>query len=218
MTRFVVVRHGQSVYNLEGRIQGQMDVPLTELGRAQADAAGEFLKDMHFDAAYASDLQRAFETAQRIVAHHPGLEVKPEPELREIYVGKWQGMLSSKALEMYPEEYGKWRRDRWNACAIEGESTQEAAKRAHDAMWRIAKAHPEETVMVASHGGLMHTLLCEWMGEPYERIMELPWIKNAATYIVDYNVDTGKCMPVLLGENSYLDGIDATDARFKGVV
>ena len=75
--KFVVVRHGETMANRTGLLQGQTECPLNDNGRAQAAAAGERLKDMHFDAAYASTLSRAWETAEIITAHHPGIDMAP---------------------------------------------------------------------------------------------------------------------------------------------
>lgn len=218
MTRFIVVRHGQSTYNVEGRIQGQLDCPLSALGRLQAEAAAEYMSSMHIDAAYSSDLQRAFETCSRIAARHEGLTVKQEPALRELHCGKWQGLTGAEAAKKYPAEYAYWRSDYWNARPVDGESPQEVAGRMREIMWKIAKEHPDETVLVTSHGGAIRTLQCEWTGVPYEQITQTPWIKNAALYIIDYDVDTMKCTPVIMGEDSYLENIDITKADKEGVL
>lgn len=207
MTRIAIVRHGQSEYNVAGRIQGQTDTQLTALGRLQAEAAAEYLKDWHFDAAYASDLERAFETCSRIAARHEGLKVTPVPELREIYFGKWQGMTSAEAAEAYPEEFSVYRNDYCNSQAPDGEPMRDMDRRARDIMWRIAKAHEGQTVLVTSHAGPMRSMQCEWLGLPFDRIRETPGIKNAALYVVDYDTESMTCTLAVQGENSYLANI-----------
>ena len=89
MTRFIVIRHGESLGNLEERFYGHTNGGLTERGREQAHLAAEYLRDIKIDAAYASDLIRAYETGAIIALPH-GLTPIPDPKLREIFAGKWE--------------------------------------------------------------------------------------------------------------------------------
>lgn len=203
ITRMVFIRHGQSTANLEQRAQGQLDVPLTELGRAQARQAAEYLSGWHFDAAYSSDLSRAFETGSIIAARHPGLELQSEPELREMYIGRWQGILSRDVAVMYPDEYDTWINDWWNARPGGGESMPELARRAQGIAWKIARENPGKTVLVATHGTFLRTLQLEWLNVPGERIKETPGIPNCSVYVIDYDTETGSTTPVIMGDTSF---------------
>ena len=109
--KFVVVRHGETMANRTGLLQGQTECPLNDNGRAQAAAAGERLKDMHFDAAYASTLSRAWETAEIITAHHPGIELQKAEALREWFLGDLENRYQPELLKLYPEEMSAFRRE-----------------------------------------------------------------------------------------------------------
>lgn len=205
------MRHGQSVCNIEHRMQEQYDSPLSPLGRGQAEACASFLGDWHFDAAYASDLSRAYETAQRIAARHPGLEIAKDPAFRELYAGKWQYMLPSEITEKYPEDYAAWKEDSWNSRPTGGESMRELVARVRPAAWRVAQEHAGQTVLIVTHYAPINVLQCEWLGMPYERLNKTPRVKNAGVYVADYDTESMTATPVVLGETSFLDNIGQTE-------
>ena len=99
----IAVRHGETVANKTGVLQGQFNTALNEVGLMQSDAIAARLKNRHFDIAYSSDLDRAMITGQKIVAYHPGLELLLSPELREWNLGKLQGREYKDLIVEYPE-------------------------------------------------------------------------------------------------------------------
>ncbi len=101
------VRHGESVHNAEGRIQGQADIPLSDFGRRQGEAIAAALAELPIDAIYASPLLRALETAQ-IVARRLNLPIRIDPRLKEIHIGVFQNRLRSEVAELYPEAFARW--------------------------------------------------------------------------------------------------------------
>lgn len=204
MTRIVFVRHGESTGNEKRRFYGHFDGGLTERGKCQADKTGEFLKGYKFDVAYASDLSRAYETGCRIAAYHEGLEVIPDKNLREIYAGVWENMRFEEIYENYLEEFTVWRNDIWNSCPVDGESVKELTKRIRDEVWKIAKEHEGQTVLLALHATPIRTLSCEWYGIPYEKMAEIDWVKNASISVVDYDVENNTTSVVLFGEASFM--------------
>src|SRR3954471_7990952 len=108
MTTILLARHGETDWNLQRRVQGHSDTPLNETGRAQALALAETLDGAELDAIYASDLERAYDTAQ-FVAQRKGLPVTPLPELRERNFGTWEGLTDSEILERFPQaRTGTW--------------------------------------------------------------------------------------------------------------
>ncbi len=215
MTRIVFVRHGESTGNEVRRFYGHFDGGLTELGKKQADATGEYLKSYKFDKAYASDLKRAYETGLRIAAYHDGLEVVPDKNLREIYAGVWENMLFDEIAEVYKEEYLVWKHDIWNARPVGGESVQELTERIRDEVWKIAQENDGKTVLLALHATPIRTLSCEWHGIPYEKMAEIYWVKNASVSVVDYDVESHKTSLVLFGEASFMG--DMTTSLPKNV-
>ena len=209
VTRMVFVRHGQSLCNLEGRLQGQYDSPLSELGLRQAEACAEYLKNWNFDAAYSSDLSRAYVTAKTIAAKHAGLEVGQIPALREINFGKWQYMLPSEIAEKYAGDYAAWKSGDCYTRSTGGECMADVGERACAAAWDIARRHAGGTVLVVSHNGAMRMLQCDWLGISFEPMHQAKGVKNVGVYVMDYDTETGKITPVMSGETGFLESIGA---------
>lgn len=204
MTRMIFVRHGESVGNLEKRFYGNFDKGLTDLGRRQADKAGEYiLKNYKLDIAYGSDLGRAFETGE-IIAKKQGLTVIPDKGLREIYAGVWENMLFDDIIAEYSEAYGFWKNDIYNSQPVDGEMVCDLCKRVKEAVWSIAEKNDGKTVLIATHATPIRTLECEWRGEPYENMKEHPWVKNASVSVIDYDIEKRSVTPVVIGEAGFM--------------
>ena len=152
MTTILLVRHGETDWNLQRRVQGHSDTPLNDNGRAQALALADTLDDVELDAVYASDLARAFETA-RIVAERRGLPVTSVPGLRERNFGTWEGLTDTEIFERYPAaKNGSWG---------DAETQDEMRERVLAALHEIAAVHPGGRVLVVTHGGPVRRLLVE---------------------------------------------------------
>ncbi len=172
MTEFYVVRHGETSWNAEARIQGHTDVPLTEKGIDQARRAGRKLADESFDVVYASDLARAFVTGEEIAAPH-GLKVVPTPLLREANLGEWQGMTLKEVAERYPEQHAEYVKDSIGHRPPGAERLEEVIERCREFIAMAVERHPEERLAVAAHGGSVRGLLAAALGlgpELYRRI------------------------------------------------
>ena len=149
-TTILFVRHGETDWNLERRVQGHTDRPLNETGRAQARALAAELSDERLTAVYSSDLVRAHETAA-IVAEPHGLEVTVLPDLRERDFGTWEGLTDDEIRNRFPQaSTGHWG---------DAETPAEMTRRVVDALERIAAAHPGGRVLVVAHGGPARALL-----------------------------------------------------------
>jgi len=154
-TTLCLVRHGETVWNAEGRIQGQHDVPLSDVGRAQAEALAEALAGERFDAIYSSDLMRVRQTAEP-VARRLGLTVNLEPGLRERHYGKFQLILYREARERFPEEFAEM-----TARTLDfdfggtGESLRIFAERVGATLKAIVANHAGGRVLVLTHGGVL---------------------------------------------------------------
>ncbi len=162
-TRLLLVRHGQSTWNDEGRIQGQLDPPLSELGRTQARRLAERMAGRRLGGFYCSDLGRARETAV-IIAEELGVEPTPLAELREVALGVWEGMTAAEIAERYPREWAEWRaHPSWDvAPASEGVEAFEGRVRA--VIERLFEEHPHEDVLVVTHGGVIQVVLGDVVG------------------------------------------------------
>ena len=164
MTTLLLVRHGETDWNADGRLQGQTDRPLSDFGRDQARRLAEELESEVLKAIYSSDLARARETAE-IVGERIGLPVVPEPDLREKDWGTWEGLT---AVE----------RDR---VEFVGESTEAHQERTLRALRRIAERHPGEgSVLVVTHGGSMRRVQTAALG------LALPVVENCGRWLCAY--------------------------------
>jgi broad specificity phosphatase PhoE len=150
MTTIVLVRHGETDWNLERRVQGHTDRPLNETGRAQAVALAELLATERFDAVYSSDLQRARDTAALIAERHE-LDVIETSGLREKNFGSWEGLTDTEILARFPDA----RNGQWG----DEENGDDLAVRVVAELERIAAEHSDGHVLVVSHGGPMRAAL-----------------------------------------------------------
>lgn len=149
-----MVRHGETDWNVERRIQGHIDISLNAAGLAQAEATAGGLVGQVFDAAYSSDLDRAWQTAQAIGRHH-GLEVMRAPGLRERNYGVLQGLTTAEVAARYPNAYKHYLARNPDYRFSSGESLTEFAQRIVAAIEALAADHPRQTVLLVSHGGVL---------------------------------------------------------------
>lgn len=169
MAEFWLVRHGQTDWNLEGRLQGQLDVPLNETGREQARQLAASLRGKRFDAIYCSDLQRARQTAE-IIAQVVNLPIRLDKRLREISQGQFEGMLFSEVVMKFENALADRSRDPVYSRLPEGESVAEVAARVRDCIDEIACLGNHEPVIVVSHGLALATILCQARPFPMETV------------------------------------------------
>jgi 2,3-bisphosphoglycerate-dependent phosphoglycerate mutase len=150
-TTIVLVRHGETDWNRDGRVQGHSDTPLNETGLLQAAELADVLRADGFSAVYSSDLARARSTAAP-VADRYSLEVTPHSGLRERHFGTWEGLRDVEIAERFPTAVAD---GRWG----DGETSEEMTQRVLDTLLGIARDHPGETVLVVSHGGPIRAVL-----------------------------------------------------------
>jgi probable phosphoglycerate mutase len=171
MTTLLLVRHGETDWNAEGKLQGHTDRPLNEYGRRQAQTLADRLAGESIDAVYASDLSRARETAE-IVGEKLGLTVAVDPDLREKNWGNWEGLTSDERLHI----------------AYEGETSADHRERTLRAMQRIVERHPGERIVVVTHGGSLRRLQAFVSG------FASPVIENCAVWAVAH--EDGRFRPI----------------------
>ncbi|MBK9928194.1 MAG: glucosyl-3-phosphoglycerate synthase [Anaerolineales bacterium] len=159
VTRLCLVRHGQTDWNLEGRYQGQSDVPLNDNGNEQARSLVEKLRGKNFSAIYTSDLSRARETAEPI-AKALNIPLRVEPRLREINQGEWEGQLVDDLKTRYTELWEKRAVDPANVRPPGGETVGEVAERVYAALNDVARQFPTGNVLIVSHGLSIATAIC----------------------------------------------------------
>jgi 2,3-bisphosphoglycerate-dependent phosphoglycerate mutase len=157
MTLFYVIRHGETLWNLEGRFQGQLDSDLSPLGYQQIEALQKHFDTLHLDALYSSDLGRAHKTAQAI-ASHKALHIELDPRLRERSFGIFEGMLREEARQKAPESYEAWTSGTFGEVVPGGESRKTLCERVITALEHIATKHPQQAVGIVTHGGVLASL------------------------------------------------------------
>jgi 2,3-bisphosphoglycerate-dependent phosphoglycerate mutase len=201
-----LIRHGESTHNAEGRIQGQSDASLSELGRRQGQAAAEALRSLPIDAVFSSPLRRAKETAQAIASPHH-LPVQTDPRWMELNVGVFQDRLKTELAEAYPVELTHWLSGDEDFVIPGGESRRQLAARGRDAMRSVVAAGPSHAVIV-THGGLLSATLRNLLNltEP------LPPFSIQNGSITRLAVDSeGRFTLLALNETAHLDSVGVSD-------
>jgi broad specificity phosphatase PhoE len=179
----ILVRHAQSTWNREHRIQGHLDPPLSDEGRRQAELLGRRLAGRRLAGFYASDLKRALETAEAIESL---VEVKPElaPGLREIYLGEWEGLRTEDIAERFPDAWAKWgEKPDWDLVPG-GEGAARFETRVIATLDEILDRHPQGDVLLVTHGGVIQVALHRVIGRPSRGLFPFK-IQNASVSVIE---------------------------------
>ena len=184
-TKLIFVRHGQTEWNVQEKWQGHQDSPLTEMGCQQAMAVGKRLQNKTFTHLYSSDLGRAYQTATAI-AEVTGHTIVTESFLREKNLGIFEGLTSETLVERYPEEYEQFRTLDPDYALPQGESIRQFYDRSVKGFEALATRHPQQTIVVVTHGGIL--------GNLFRYIFDLPFaiprrvvIENTSLNTVSYH-------------------------------
>ncbi|MBI9051144.1 MAG: histidine phosphatase family protein [Anaerolineaceae bacterium] len=188
MTTLYLVRHGQTDWNLKARYQGHSDIPLNATGLKQAADAVEKINETVFEAIYASDLLRALETAE-FFSKKTGLPIQCDERLREINMGKWEGMEISKIQEHYPDLAKNRRNMPVQYAPPGGETAKDLAIRLIEAIDEICEDHPKGPVLIVAHGLSMSTLYCLAKGLDLNTVFD-QLFKNAEIRQVEWKSGT----------------------------
>lgn len=178
-TRIIAIRHGETPWNVDKRIQGHIDIPLNDTGLRQARLAAQALAGEAIQAIYSSDLARARATAEAVARPH-GLPVRPHAGLRERQFGRFEGLTFTEIDTSWPEQALHWRKrtPHWEPPEG-GESLLALRERVGATLQALAERHPGEQIVVVAHGGVLDALYRLATGQPVDapRTWELP---NAA--------------------------------------
>jgi len=192
MTTLLLVRHGETDWNRDGRWQGGSDTRLNDLGREQARALADEL-DGNIDAVYSSDLARARETAD-IVAAKLGLEVRLDPRLRERGFGSWEGLTTIEIEERFTDAHRRWLAGE-GAGADDAETFEDFSTRVEDFLSDVLRLHPGKEILVISHGGSIRVIHALAAGVDYVRDHRLiPGVPNCS--VARYVARNGKLTPL----------------------
>lgn len=219
--RFIVVRHGETDWNVERRHQGHMDSPLTPLGLAQAQALGERLKDVPVDALISSDLLRAkVTTEQLLAARSTPVPVQWLPSLRERNLGIFGGLTSDEVAERYPQDYAAFRSGDPEYRIPQGESLHDLQDRVAGAMDSLAAQFvPGQTVVVVTHGGALEQFLRYVLGIPLTAPRACKFVNTAYNEFSHVGAEgqpeewrsIGQWLLHVWGEVSHLGSLSAID-------
>lgn len=178
-TKIILIRHGESLGNLNHIMLGHTDIDLAPRGYLQAEACAKYLQDVQIDAIYSSDLIRAYHTAEPH-AKMRGLPITTSRELRECYVGDWENVPIEKIVEEQYDLFYKGWRDTFGTFQIPGgESVPHAAQRFYDEVMRIAKDNIGKTVLIAAHAAVIRAF--------WGKVTKTPPEKLAKTYLYPTN-------------------------------
>ena len=187
MTKFLLVRHGQSKANEGGYLAGVTDVPLSTLGEKQAAAVSEYiLKKYKVDVVYSSPLERACNTVKG-VADALDLPIIKENELREFDFGEWEGLPLEEIKERFDNGYRKWASDPGVFVPRGGEAMAQLQVRVVKRLKEIGKKEDGKTVLIGSHSSVIRALLCYIQSLPLTKMKNTPWVVNGSIAELDYD-------------------------------
>lgn len=202
MTKILMVRHGQSEANNLAVFAGDYDIELTELGRKQAQCTAKFIVENYkVDKVYASDLKRAFKTAEYI-AEEFGLKVIPEKNFREISAGEWEGVKFDDITEKYADDWKVWTSDIGNSICTGGETVKELAKRVCETLEKVAKENEGKTIVVGTHATPVRSAQCVFGGCSFDEMKNIPWASNAS--VTELLYENGKITVVKASIDEHL--------------
>lgn len=195
-TTILLIRHGETEWNILGKFQGCTDIALSEEGIKQARLLRDRLKG-DFDFLYASPLIRALETA-RIISEETNKKAMIAQDIREINFGEWEGLTIKDISEKYPEIFKSWRSDKLEGKLCGGDaSIQNASNRAKECILNIVKEHKGEKVAIVAHGGIIKAALIGIFGWDMTMYHKMA-LGNTCINTITFDVDL---KPVLLGLN-----------------
>ena len=212
--RIILVRHGETDWNQQGRFQGQIDIPLNKNGKSQAKAASDFLKNNNIQKAFSSSLSRPKETAQIILNEHPGVGISLKDNLKEIGHGKWEGKLESEIKTEWPDLLRAWKISPEKVQMPEGENITEVSARSITGWEEICSdLKNSETALVVAHDAVNKTILCHLLGLMPSNIWMIKQ-GNGGITVIDLSEEEGQPDQITrLNITSHLGGIiDSTAA------
>lgn len=196
-TRLYLARHGQVANHHEQRYNGHFDVDITSLGTLQMDRLSASLAKEAIIAVYSSDLKRTTKGAE-IISTGFGLKPKKLRELRELHLGRWEGLTREEAVRLYPEDAGFSFRDLGKDKVKGGESLIELKARVLPVVEELLKAHEKERVLIVAHGGVNRVILCDAMGLSLENFFRIEQDYGCLN-VIDYFSDGTKVVKLLNG-------------------
>ena len=180
-----IIRHGESVWNRENRVQGSKDPGLSEKGKRQADSAGKRLEKKKINIVYSSPLKRCAQTA-RMISRRTGAKIKFDPDLQEIILGVWQGKTMDEVKRLYPKSYAVWLKDPSKAGIPGWEGVPKFRKRVNCAFRSILGKNPSANVCIVTHWGVIAAHLAKTLDADFDRIFQGIRVDNCGISEISY--------------------------------
>lgn len=158
----ILVRHGETDWNLKEVFRGTIDIDLNETGLREAELLGKYLSNINIGSIYSSPLRRALKTAELIACHHK-LAVEIAPELRDLDFGKWQGLTHQEVIDKYKKDYDMWVKRPELVKIPSGESLDEARERSLNLIYRVILGK-EDRIVIVSHRVIIKIIICALLG------------------------------------------------------
>ncbi|SHI44466.1 histidine phosphatase family protein [Lutispora thermophila] len=200
MTKLYITRHGQTEWNLERRLQGRMDSKLTPLGEIQAQWLGERLKDEKIDVIISSSSGRTIATAENIRGKRE-IEIIPNDNLREIYLGQWEGMLYTEVERQWPEEHKNF----WNFPhlykPINGETFSQVIDRVGNEIEKIITQYKDKSVLIVTHAIALKGIISYIEKKDLKDFWSGAFMQPTCLNILEANKDNRKF--ILMGDTSH---------------
>lgn len=205
--KLYLIRHGQTDWNVAGKIQGSTDIPLNDMGKKQAACLAEGMKTRPVTKVFCSHLSRAYETA-RAIGDSQHVEVKKIEGLEEVGYGVWEGMTMDEIAKEYPEELKQWYYSPIDVAPPQGESQAQVYDRCSKALKAILDETGDGDAAIVSHGAttvfLLEILLRDDSRDEEDDII----VGNASISTVEYERETGKFVLAELNDREHLRGLE----------
>ena len=205
MGRLLLVRHGETPWNAEGRIQGHSDVGLSEKGKRQAGLIAGRLAGIRIDAAYSSDLIRCQDTAKAILAKHD-ITLQATPDLRERFYGVFEGLTVAERQSRYPEMFAASVVNNLDFAPTDGETPRETIRRMTPVIDGIRRRHADETALIVGHGGSLRAAVIALMELPDESTWRFVMANCSLSVFDTYHNNT---VMLLYNDTSHLNSLGA---------
>lgn len=201
MLKLYIVRHGETEYNVQKRMQGSIDSPLTERGKAHAVALGERLKEVQFDKIYSSPSERAYRTAE-IIRGKAAIPIGIEEEFREMNLVHWEGKSKEELTALCPEEYDRF----WNAPQLHqlegGDTFYEVQERAVAMLQKLIHENKSGNILIVTHSVVILTISVYFRQLPIEKLWEPPYIHDTSVTLL--TAEAGQARLEYVGDISHI--------------
>ena len=199
--KIILIRHGETTWNIEGRYQGQEDTPLSERGLRQGHLLAEALQHIPINVCISSPLQRSYQTCKFCADLH-NLSVTTDGRLTEINHGSWEGVLAGDIAKRYPVEFAQWHsQPQLVQMPDGGESLEDVRRRARAAFDDYAAKYVDKTILVAAHDAVNKAIICDLLGLDMSHFWQIKQ-DNTCINVLEYN--EGSWRLVLLNSTNHL--------------